>query len=160
MVVICVILVIGLIIVITSFHLKNKGGRMPQGIQIKDESGNTVLDTSDRVTRILTTDTFPYSDSFTRTYTFPEFKNHTPFVICSSFNVYTTITDSVDVYLAGNPLPSIRNVWYQITWKLNETTLTLTGKKSDFYIKGTFGTATIRSDRISRPPFQLIIGVY
>lgn len=160
MVIICAILAIGLIVVIISFHLKNKGGHMPQGVQIKDESGNTVLDTSDRVTRILTTDVFPYSDSFTRTYTFPEFESHAPFVICSSFNVYTTVTSSIDVYLAGNPLPSIRNVWYQITWELNGTTLTLKGQKSDFTVKGSFGTATIRTNRISQPPFQLIIGVY
>lgn len=160
MVVICAILAIGLLVVIISSHLKNKGGQMPQGVQIKDELGNTVLDASDRVTRILTTDVFPYSDSFTRTYTFPEFESHAPFVICSSFNVYTTIVDSVDVYLAGNPLPNIKNVWYQITWELNGTTLTLNGKKSDFYVTGTFGTATIRSNRISKPPFQLIIGVY
>lgn len=160
MVIICVILTLGIFVAVISSYLKNKGGHMPQGVQIKDGLGNTVLDTSDRVTRILTTDVFPYSDSFTRTYSFPEFEGHAPFVICSSFNVYTTITGSIDVYLAGNPLPSIRNVWYQITWELNGTTLTLKGKKSDFFVTGTFGTATIRTDRISKPPFQLIIGVY
>lgn len=133
---------------------------MPQGLQCWDALNNLTLDVTDRITRVLVTDTFAYADTFTRTYTFDEFLQHMPFVICSSFNVYNKVVDSVDVYLAGSPLSSIQNVWYQITWSLSGNTLTLSGKKSDFNITGTFGTATIRTDRISKPPFMLIIGVY
>lgn len=133
---------------------------MPQGLEVNDGGGNNLLTVTDRVTRILVVDSIPYADSFDKSYTFPEFLGNSPFVICSSFNVYTTVKDSVDVYLAGYGLPKLRTVWYQITWSISGSTLTLSGRKSSFYINGTFGTATIRTERISTPPFKIIIGVY
>ncbi|HAV5588648.1 TPA: hypothetical protein MW161_000361 [Acinetobacter baumannii] len=133
---------------------------MPQGLQINNSNGEVILDITDRITRILVVDEFPYTDSFTKSYTFPEFESHSPFVICSSFNVITRVVDAVDVYLSGNPRPAEQCVWYQITWSINGSTLILQGNKSDFKTTGTFGTATLRTDRISQPPFKLIIGVY
>ena len=141
-------------------HRKAKELKVPQGLQIFNEREGVVLDATDRITRILVVEEFPYSDSFVRTYTFPEFESHSPFVICSSFNVITTVKDSVDVYLAGNPRSSKQCVWYQITWSVSGSVLTIRGNKSAFTVTGTFGTATVRTDRLSKPPFKLIIGVY
>lgn len=133
---------------------------MSEGLEIYDENENTILAYSDRITRILTIDQFAYADTFTKTYDFPEFMNHSPFVICSSFNSYIGSGDSVDVYFRGSPAPFERTLWYQITWSLSGSLLTVSGNKSDFYTTGTIGTARIRSNKISQPPFMLIIGVY
>lgn len=133
---------------------------MPAGLQVNDANGNTVLDVTDRITRILTTDSIPYADTFTRTYVFDEFLNHSPFVICSSFNVYTSVVGSQDVYITGYPTPFDRVVWYQVTWSLQGNKLIITGNKSNFTQTGSFGTLTINSARLSKPPFELIIGVY
>ena len=159
-----VVLIIFIVIIIIAFamlkHRKAKELKVPQGLQIFNEREEVVLDVTDRITRILVVEEFSYSDSFVRTYTFPEFESHSPFVICSSFNVITSVKDSVDVYLAGNPRSSKQCVWYQITWSVSGSVLTIRGNKSAFTVKGSFGTATVRTDRLSKPPFKLIIGVY
>lgn len=154
------------ILVYLSVRFLNKRGKgnkvMPQGLEVNDSTGANIVTVTDRLTRILVTDTFAYADTFTRTYQFNEFLEHEPFVVCSSFNSYNALKDSVDVYLVGsNPsMPTKRNVWYQITWSVSGNTLTVTGKKSNFSITGTFGKASIRNGKISTPPFMLIIGVY
>ena len=159
-----VLIIFIVIIIVIAFamlkHRKAKEIQVPQGLQIFNEREEIVLDVTDRITRILVVEEFPYSDSFERTYNFSEFESHTPFVICSSFNVITTVSDSVDVYLAGNPRSSKQCVWYQITWSVSGSVLTIRGNKSAFTVNGSFGTATIRTVRLSKPSFKLIIGVY
>lgn len=134
---------------------------MPQGLQIWDENSNLILGVSDRLTRVLAVDEFPYQESFTRAYTFPEFINQEPFVICSSFNTLMANTDATTVYFGGEPGSKydLSAVWYQITWSISGDTLTLVGNKSPIYIYGTT-SGSIKSSQLRRPPFMLIIGVY
>lgn len=134
---------------------------MPQGLQIWDENSNLILGVSDRITRVLAVDEFPYQESFTRSYTFPEFINQEPFVICSSFNTYKANESATTVYFGGElgETQNLSAVWYQITWSISGDTLTLVGKKSPIYIHGTTRGA-ILSSQIRTPPFMLVIGVY
>lgn len=134
---------------------------MPQGLQIWDENSNLILGVSDRLTRVLAVDEFPYQESFTRAYTFPEFINQEPFVICSSFNTYMGRGNATTVYFGGElgETQNLSAVWYQITWSVSGDTLTLVGEKSPIYIYGTT-SGSILSSQIRRPPFMLIIGVY
>lgn len=132
---------------------------MPAGLEVYDKVGNTVLTVTDSITRILTTDEFAYVDNFTKTYEYPEFLTGKPFVICSSFNSYVSVVDSADVYISGaNPVPDQQCIWYQITWSIDGSVLTLRGAKSSFYVYPAVGS--IRTARIAKPPFKLIIGVY
>lgn len=134
---------------------------MAQGLQIWDENTNLILGVSDRLTRVLAIDEFPYQESFTRTYSFPEFINQNPFVICSSFNTFMGRGDATTVYFGGElgQTQNLSAVWYQITWSISGDTLTLVGNKSPIYIYGTT-SGGIQSSQLRRPPFMLIIGVY
>lgn len=134
---------------------------MVAGLQCFDENSNLILEVSDKLTRILTVDEFPYQESFTRTYRFPEFINQNPFVICSSFNTYIGSGNATTVYFGGElgVKQNLSAVWYQITWSISGDTLTLVGNKSPIYVKGT-ASGGVKSTQLRRPPFMLIIGVY
>lgn len=134
---------------------------MSQGLQVWDENSNLILGVSDRLTRVLAIDEFPYLESFTRAYTFPEFINQEPFVICSSFNTYKANSNATTVYFGGElgETQNLSGVWYQITWSISGDTLTLVGNKSPIHIRGTTSGGIASSD-IRTPPFMLIIGVY
>lgn len=134
---------------------------MPQGLQVWDENSNLILGVSDRLTRVLIVDEFPYLESFTRTYRFPEFVGQEPFIICSSFNTYMARGNATTVYFGGElgQTQNLSAVWYQITWSVSGDTLTLVGNKSPIYIRGTTSGA-VKSSDIRTPPFMLIIGVY
>ena len=74
-------------------HRKAKELKVPQGLQIFNESEEVVLDVTDRITRVLEIVTLPFSQSNSYVYTNDAFIDHEPFVHFPVFNELLNIPE-------------------------------------------------------------------
>lgn len=144
---------------------------VPSGLLVNDGNGNTILDTNDRVTRVLDMVTIPLEKDYSYTYTNDAFIGHEPFVHFPVFNELILApmsypdygyTEGTDGWLGWNS--TLNATYFQLVYeRVSENSIKIStrfywGRPNDSGPSGRrIGPGP---EHLRKVPVKVIIGVY